>query len=185
MYLSIYSLRSCIIGLCSSSLWWLRDRLRCTVSLWCCPWVYITYPWPFRYWSRSQGFSSITSRSPLWSTSSFFRTVTTRGLNRPFPKFLLGQSSTHDSIGKVNSRLPEYLQLKNLSDHSPRRSMITISVNSNDGPVVVALATKHKNPKSFLVTLKLPLKVLWLLVLLLLLLLSLVAVVDVLLLALT
>ena len=63
--------------------------------------------------------------------------------------------------------------------------MITISVNANDGPVVVALATKHKNPKSFLVTLKLPLKVLWLLVLLLLLLLSLVAVVDVLLLALT
>ena len=55
-----------------------------------------------------------------------------------------------DSIGKVNSRVPEYLQLKNPTGHTPRKSMITIAVNAKVDPVVVALATKHKDPKSFL-----------------------------------
>ena len=55
-----------------------------------------------------------------------------------------------DSIGKINSRLSEYLQLKNPTSHTPRRSMITIAVNVKVDPVVVSLATKHKDPKSFL-----------------------------------
>ena len=55
-----------------------------------------------------------------------------------------------NSIGKVNSRLPEYLQLKNPTGHTARRSMITIAVNAKVDPVFVALATKHKDPKSFL-----------------------------------
>ena len=54
------------------------------------------------------------------------------------------------SIGKVNSRLPEYLQLLNPTGHTPRRSMISIAVNAKVDPVVVALATQHKDPKSFL-----------------------------------
>ena len=80
----------------------------------------------------------------------FFRAVTTRGPDRPFTKSPLGVNSMRESIGKVNSRLPEYLQLKNPTGHTPRRSMITIAVNAKVDPVVVALATKHKDPKSFL-----------------------------------
>ena len=51
------------------------------------------------------------------------------------------------AIGKVNSRLPEYLQLLNPTGHTPRRSMISIAVNAKVESVVVALATKHKDPK--------------------------------------
>ena len=80
----------------------------------------------------------------------FFRAVTSRGPNRPFTKSPLGENSMRDSIGKVNSRLSEYLQLKNPTSHTPRRSMITIAVNVKVDPVVVSLATKHKDPKSFL-----------------------------------
>ena len=52
-----------------------------------------------------------------------------------------------EQIGKCNLHIPSELQVENPTGHSGRKTFCSVAVNNNVSALVVAQATKHKDPK--------------------------------------
>ena len=81
---------------------------------------------------------------------SLFRALTSKGEVRTLTCNSLGIHSIRDFTRLVNERLPAHLQLFKPTGHSGRVTLSSIAMNNNVGSVEVAVATKHRDPKSLL-----------------------------------
>ena len=55
-----------------------------------------------------------------------------------------------EQIGKCNLRIPSELQVENPTGHSGGKTFCSVAVNNNVSALVVAQATKHKDPKTLM-----------------------------------
>lgn len=67
-----------------------------------------------------------------------------------FTTLPLGANSLRKCLPSCNSRLPEFLKLLHPTGHVGRNSYVTISMNEKVSSELVALGSKHKDPKTLL-----------------------------------
>ena len=79
-----------------------------------------------------------------------WRALTTNRSNRVFTSRPLGENSMREQICKCNLRIPLEPQLENPTGHSGRKTFCSVAVNDNVSALVVAQATKHKDPKTLM-----------------------------------
>ena len=87
---------------------------------------------------------------PVSEPLRLWRALTTNRSNRVFTSRPLGENSMREQIGKCNLRIPLDLQVENPTGHSGRKTFCSVSVNNNVSALVVAQATKHKDPKTLM-----------------------------------
>ena len=67
-----------------------------------------------------------------------------------FTRLPLGISSLRKCLPSSNGRLPEYLQLFRPTAHVGRNSFVSISMNEKVSSELVAIGSKHKDPKTLM-----------------------------------
>jgi hypothetical protein len=80
---------------------------------------------------------------------AYGRMLSARGEVRSFTTYKLGIKEMRRCIVRVNARLPEEHQLAKPTGHAGRTTLVTVAVNEGGvDPTTVALASKHRDPKS-------------------------------------
>ena len=88
--------------------------------------------------------------TPVCEPLRLWRALNTSKINRVFIKSPLGENSMRVQLAKCNARLSSSLQIENPTGHSARKTFCSVSVNNNVNALVVAQATKHKDPRTLM-----------------------------------
>lgn len=105
---------------------------------------------PFKIFKEFYELVTIDKNKEQLRTSNFslYRGVTNSSIQPKFSSQNLGLNTMRDTFKFFNNLLPNSLKVERPTGHSGRRTMATIAVNNSCNPTVVALATKHRDPKT-------------------------------------